>query len=100
MFRKNDSHLQSPLFSSLDELPPKLQKRLEASWAGVFYHGFFCQIDEAPFASSYAEDILWPNVPVNVLVGLRGFEEAEWAGRMKRYAANVAFGVICRCAMR
>ncbi len=70
MFRKNDSHLQAPLFSSLDELPPKLQKRLEASWAGAFYHGFFRQIDEAPFAVLYAEEDSRPNVPVNVLVGL------------------------------
>ncbi len=70
MFRKNDSHLQSPLFSSLDVLPPKLQKRLEKSWAGAFYHGFFRQIDEAPFAVLYAEEDSRPNVPVNVLVGL------------------------------
>lgn len=70
MFRKNDSHLQAPLFSSLDELPPKLQKRLEASWAGAFYHGFFRQIDEALFAVLYAEEDSRPNVPVNVLVGL------------------------------
>ena len=70
MFRKNDSHLQAPLFSSLDELPPKLQKRLEASWAGAFYHAFFRQIDEAPFAVLYAEEDSRPNVAVNVLVGL------------------------------
>ena len=70
MFRKNDSHLQAPLFSSLDELPPKQQKRLEASWAGAFYHAFFRQIDEAPFAVLYAEEDSRPNVPVNVLVGL------------------------------
>ena len=70
MFRKNDSHLQTPLFSSLDELPPKQQKRLEASWAGAFYHAFFRQIDEAAFAILYAEEDSRPNVPVNVLVGL------------------------------
>jgi len=70
MFRKNDGHLQTPLFSSLDELPPKLQKRLEESWAGAFYHSFFSQIDEDLFAVLYAEEDSRPNVPVNVLVGL------------------------------
>ena len=70
MFRKNESHLQAPLFSSLDELSPKLRQRLEESWAGAFYHGFFRQIDETPFAILYAEEDSRPNVPVNVLVGL------------------------------
>ena len=37
MFRKNDQHLQWPLFSSIDSLPKKRQARLEASWAGTFY---------------------------------------------------------------
>ncbi len=46
MFRKNDQHLQWPLFSSLDALPKKHQERLEASWAGTFYEEFFCRIDE------------------------------------------------------
>jgi len=70
MFQKNDAHLQQPLFSSLDELSPKLRQRLEESWAGVFYHSFFRQIDEAPFAILYAEVDSRPNVAVNVLVGL------------------------------
>ena len=70
MFRNNDAHLQQPLFSSLDELPPKLRQRLEESWAGAFYHGFFSQIDEELFAVLYGEADSRPNVPVNVLVGL------------------------------
>ena len=70
MFQKNDAHLQQPLYSTLDELPPKLKKGLEESWAGAFYHGFFRQIDEAPFAVLYAEEDSRPNTPVNVLVGL------------------------------
>ena len=70
MFQKNDAHLQQPLFSTLDELSPKLKKGLEESWAGAFYHSFFRQIDEAPFAVLYAEEDSRPNTPVNVLVGL------------------------------
>ena len=69
MFRKNDQHLQWPLFSSIDSLPKKQQVRLEASWAGTFYHELFCRIDEEPFADVYSDEDSRPNIPVNVLVG-------------------------------
>ena len=70
MFRKNDQHLQWPLFSSIDSLPTKQQARLEASWAGTFYHELFCRIDEEPFAVLYSDDeASRPNIPVNLLVG-------------------------------
>jgi hypothetical protein len=70
MFRKNDQHLQMPLFSSINALPEKLQKRLAESWAGTFYHEFFVRIDEAPFAVLYSDEASRPNIPINVLVGL------------------------------
>lgn len=70
MFRKNDQHLQMPLFSSINALPEKLQKRLEASWAGTFYQEFFVRIDELPFAVLYSDEASRPNIPINVLVGL------------------------------
>jgi hypothetical protein len=70
MFRKNDQHLQWPLFSSIDSLPKKQQARLEASWAGTFYHEFFCRINEEPFAVVYSDDeASRPNIPVNLLIG-------------------------------
>jgi hypothetical protein len=69
MFRKNDQHLQWPLFSSIDSLPKKHQTRLEESWAGTFYHELFCRIDEEPFANIYSDEASRPNIPVNVLVG-------------------------------
>jgi hypothetical protein len=70
MFRKNDQHLQWPLFSSIDSLPKKQQARLEASWAGTFYHELFCRINEEPFAEIYSDDeASRPNIPVNLLVG-------------------------------
>jgi hypothetical protein len=69
MFRKNDQHLQWPLFSSIDTLPKKHQVRLEESWAGTFYHELFCRIDEEPFADIYSDEASRPNIPVNVLVG-------------------------------
>jgi hypothetical protein len=70
MFKKNHRHLQIPLTSHVDELPEKLRKRLEKSWAGVFYRDFFCRLDEAPFSVLYADCPWRPNVAINVLVGL------------------------------
>lgn len=70
MFRRNDQHLQRPLISGLDALPPKLKARLEASWAGTFYREVFVRIDEKPFAVLYSDEASRPNTPINVLVGL------------------------------
>lgn len=70
MFKKNDAHLQIPLTSHVDALPEKLRKRLENSWAGVFYRDVFCRIDEAPFAVLYATCPSRPNMAINLLVGL------------------------------
>jgi hypothetical protein len=70
MFKKNHRHIQLPLTSNVDELPPKLRKRLDTSWSGAFYREFFCRLDETPFAILYADCPSRPNVPVNVLVGL------------------------------
>src|SRR4030065_2362770 len=70
MSKKTRRHLQIPLTSHVDELPDKLCKRLENSWAGVFYREFFSRLDEAPFAVLYADCPSRPNVAINVLVGL------------------------------
>ncbi len=70
MFRKNDQHLQWPLISDLDALPPKLKDRLESSWAGTFYREVFVRLDEEPFAVLYSDEASRPNIPINVLVGL------------------------------
>lgn len=70
MFRQNDQHLQWPLMSDLDALPPKLKARLDASWAGTFYREVFVRLDEKPFAVLYADEASRPNIPINVLVGL------------------------------
>ena len=70
MYRKNTRHMQIPLTSHVDEMPEKLKKRLENSWAGIYYREFFTRLDEAPFAVLYTDIPSRPNVPVNVLVGL------------------------------
>jgi hypothetical protein len=83
MYRKNDDHLQKPMFSSLFDLPDKEKARLSRSWAGTFYKEFFCRIDEDIFAIVYSDKASRPNIPVNVLVGLEtlksgfGWSDAE-----------------------
>lgn len=83
MFRKNDEHLQKPMFSSLFDLPDKEKERLSRSWAGIFYKEFFCHIDEDIFGILYSDKASRPNIPVNVLVGLEtlksgfGWSDAE-----------------------
>ena len=74
MFRKNTKHLQPAIISAASELPEKQRKRLEASWAGTFYHEFFNRIDEEPFAVLYSDKASRPNIPVNVLIGLEALK--------------------------
>ena len=70
MFKKNDQHLQTQMFSTLDTLPQNERDLLDASWAGTFYREFFCRLDERVFGVLYADVASRPNVPVNILVGL------------------------------
>lgn len=70
MFVPNQSHLQKPLFSTMNMLPEAQRKRLEQSWAGTFYEEVFSRMDERTFEVLYSDKASRPNVPVNVLVGL------------------------------
>ena len=70
MFVANQQHMQSPLFSTLDELNKKSRASLESSWAGTFRREVFARLDERPFGVLYADVDSRPNTPVNVLVGL------------------------------
>jgi hypothetical protein len=70
MYKPNKKHLQPLLISNVNDLPEKHRRRLEASWAGVFYKEYFCRLREDPFAVLYADQPSRPNIPVNVLVGL------------------------------
>ncbi len=79
MFKK-PSPYANPLTSHVDEMPPKLRKRLENSWACVFYRDFFCRMDETPFSVLYADIPSRPNIPINVLVGLE-FQIRQWLDR-------------------
>jgi len=70
MFKKNDQHLQTQMFSTIDSLPDNERERLEQSWAGTFYREFFSRIDERVFSVLYADVASRPNVPVNIMIGL------------------------------
>src|SRR6266545_4496063 len=74
MFRKNATHQQPALISTIHDLPIKQRERLEQSWAGTFYGEFFCRIEEEIFSVLYSERPSRPNVPVNVLVGLEALK--------------------------
>jgi hypothetical protein len=53
----------------VQQLPEKVRRRLEASWAGTFYREVFCRIDESPFAVLFSDEPSRPNSPINVLIG-------------------------------
>ena len=98
MFRKNDQHLQKPLFSGLNELPDKLREQLETSWAGTFYNEIFVRIDEANYEVLYANDPSRPNTPVNVLVGLEMMKDGNGWSDEEMYE-NFCFNIQVRYAL-
>lgn len=83
MFRENDQHLQHGLFDTFQQLPEKVRRRLETSWADTFYREVFCRIDESAFAALYSGEPSRPNIPVNLLVSAEilkagfGWSDAE-----------------------
>lgn len=83
MFRANEKHLQPSLISDITTMLDAQRKRLEESWAPVFFEYCFRRIDETIFAVLYTDEPSRPNVPVNVLVGLEilksgmGWSDAE-----------------------
>ncbi|MBS1249628.1 MAG: hypothetical protein MAG431_01208 [Chloroflexi bacterium] len=70
MFMPNESHRQTGIFDTINELPDKQLERLEESWADTFYKEVFMRINEDIFAELYSEKPSRPNVPINILVGL------------------------------
>ncbi len=93
MFRKNIKHQQPALISAASDLPEKQRKRLENSWAGIFYKELFSRINEEAFAEMYSEKASRPNVPVNVLVGLEALKQ-EKDGVMQNCMKTTA--ITCR----
>ena len=69
MFRKNEEHTQTKMFTAVDYLPKTARKKLESSWASVFYKEFFQRLNEEVFLVLYSEKKSRPNTPANILVG-------------------------------
>lgn len=63
----------------------RFKKRLEKSWAGLFYKHVFCKIDEKLFAPLYSSDNGRPNFPINILVAL------EIIKHLKNFVDEVLF---------
>lgn len=70
MFRKNNGHRQSELFSHYQEMKPGIAKMLEKTWAPIFYREVFCKINEELYAPLYCSDNGRPNFPINILLSL------------------------------
>ncbi len=85
MFRENTLHRQEKLFNNLSGMDPRYIKRLEKSWAGLFYKHVFCKIDENLFAPLYSSDNGRPNFPINILVAL------EIIKHLKNFVDEVLF---------
>jgi len=69
MFKSNDDHTQNSVFDSSAWMDPRIKKKLEKSWAPIFYEHVFCKIDEEPFAVLFSTTGR-PNSPVNILLSL------------------------------
>lgn len=85
MFRENTLHRQEKLFNNLSGMDHRYKKRLEKSWAGLFYKHVFCKIDEKLFAPLYSSDNGRPNFPINILVAL------EIIKHLKNFVDEVLF---------
>ena len=68
MFKKNVSHLQANLFSFINQLDDKKQKKLLASEEYFFYQIIFCNINEDDFSKLYSDKYSRPNAPINAMV--------------------------------
>lgn len=77
MYTPNNSHLQPALISAVSELPIKQQKRLQESWADMFYREFFCRINEEIFSVLYSSVGSRPNFPINILIGLEALKAGK-----------------------
>jgi len=83
MFKKNTKNQQPALNSAASELSEKQRERLKSSWTGTFDKEFFSRINEETFSVLYLDLPSRPNVPINVLVGLKalkagfGWSDAE-----------------------
>lgn len=76
MFRTNNDHNQASIFGSTQFMDQRVAKKLEKTWAPIYYEYVFRKIDETPFAVLY-DTIGQPNFPVNILLSLEYFKHMK-----------------------
>ena len=69
MYKPNHKHRQKGMFESTAWMDPRVQKKLEKSWAPIFYEHVFCNLNEDPFAVLYSTTGK-PNYPINIILSL------------------------------
>jgi hypothetical protein len=101
VFKENKDHQQMKVFSTLNDMHPRLRNKLAQSWAQVFYDHVFCQIDESCFAPLYCQGNGRPNFPVNILLALEAikhlfnFTDEEILDEFSfNYQINYAVGIL------
>ena len=97
MFRENTKHNQLSLFNTASFMNENVRKKLEKTWAPVFYEHVFCKTDEKPFAVLYS-NTGHPNFPVNILLSL------EYIKHLMNYTddeliENFYFNYLVNCAV-
>lgn len=88
MFRKNEQHRQIRFLSGSNELPARLQRSLERSWAAAFYDQVFGRIDVDCFAVLHSENPSGPNILVNALMGLEVLKAMTDLGEARQSTAR------------
>jgi hypothetical protein len=80
-------------------MDPRIQVKLEKSWAPIFYEYVFCNINEEPFSVLYATTGK-PNFPVNIILSLEYIKHMkDWSdldlldGYYFDYLVNYAVGI-------
>jgi len=99
MFRAHTAHDQQSLFESTRWMDQRIRKKLEMSWAPIFYEHVFCKIDEQPFAVLYGTTGN-PNFPVNILLSLEYIKHMKTCSDLELlesfyfdYLVNYAVGI-------
>ncbi|MBU1728069.1 transposase [Patescibacteria group bacterium] len=98
MFRKNEKHLQTSLFSFQETLPSKQREQLYSSEEYNFYKIVFCNIKEDIFKCLYSEKESRPNAPINSMVSALILKERkDWS--YTELFHQIAFNLLIKTAV-
>jgi hypothetical protein len=87
------------MLESTEWMDPRVRKKLEKSWAPIFYEHVFRKIEEEPFAELYGKTGN-PNFPVNILLSLEYIQHMRDCNDLEMmdaynfdYLVNYAVGI-------